>query len=185
MVACSHTSGLVSIKELSQQGPENTFLFLIDHNWITSHFLSKWLAQELLSLWPEETIQAERLLRNLCWGWGWTQLPKAHGCTEKDEDEKSDLYPQRRRNMGKIQLGHNCICYSDLSYEQQIHEYTVSETPALLSNLKCAKPIICTSHIPHCILKHFHINKSLVRKLGDVFHSFLSLYKQWSPISIT
>lgn len=58
---------------------------------------------------------------------------------------------------------------------------TASETCAV-SNLKCAKQIIiCTSsHIPHCIWEHFHIIKSLIWKLGEVFHSFLPLYKQWS-----
>lgn len=63
----SNINGLISIKELFQQGPENIPLFLSDQNWTTSHFLSKSLAGGMVSLWPEETIQAERLVSKHCW----------------------------------------------------------------------------------------------------------------------
>lgn len=103
----------MSIKELSQQVPKDIPLFLIDQNWITSRFLSKSLAREMVSLgssWEAILIANEVSLT----------FPT---CTEEAEDTQSELDQQERGEMLQISLDNNYIGYTDLNFEQETHGY--------------------------------------------------------------
>lgn len=138
----SPINGLISIKELSQQVPEDISLFLIDQNWITSHFLRKLLARRMVLLWSEQTIQAERqfLLR--------MRLVSPSQATQRRVKTQSQSSTSKKE-MTYYRCSWTttvCICHTDLSSEQETHGYNYfwNISSHIKLNICRTKLITCT-----------------------------------------
>lgn len=166
----SHTSRLISIKELSQQGPGDTLIFL-NQNWITSHFLSK-------SLWCHYDQKRRFKLRGFSETFAEDEVSLSfpeHMAAQRRVKAQSQSSTSKEEGTWR-RFSWTTISVTLISPMRSRHtDTTVSKTSALISNLTCTKPvIICTFHVSNCIWEHFHVIKSLVRNLGEVFHSFFS-----------
>lgn len=136
----SHINGLISIKELSQQVPEDTSLFLIDQNWITSHFLSKSLAREMVSLWSEQTIPDERqsFLRMR------SGLP-SQAAQRRGKPQSQSLTSKKVATCYRCSWLTTVICYTDLFPEQETRGYNCfwNVSSHIKLNMCKAQVILC------------------------------------------